>query len=59
MALSKGDGRRVKFLDPKDFPGAKRIRNPCGTCGKIRAHMPEAIRKRLEAVEDRMKNGKR
>jgi len=35
------------------------IRKPCGNCEKIRAHLPQAIRIRLEAVEARMKNGKR
>lgn len=34
-------------------------RKPCATCENVRAHMPKAIRKRLEAVEARMINGKR
>lgn len=26
----------------------------CGTCAKVRAHMPQAIRRRLEILERRM-----
>jgi len=38
---------------------AKAPRLPCRTCEKVRAHLPQAIRARLEAVERRMKNGQR
>lgn len=31
------------------------MKAPCGLCGKVRSYMPEAIRKRLEEVERRMK----
>jgi hypothetical protein len=31
----------------------------CGACGKVRAHLPAAIRARLEQVEARMRAKKR
>lgn len=31
----------------------------CGRCAKVRAHLPEAIRARLEAVERRIEQARR